>query len=121
MQLHHMPGPTDEARAIQLTQEQLADALYATYDQLLEEAGARVLTPEMRQNAIALAAYAAYQQTVTALEQLLGPASACCQVDSITWSMYSDLFKSEYGVRPGAHVTRAEALEYLGASSEKEV
>lgn len=105
--LEHMPGP-DEARELQLKQWTAYGALMEAFTEAggIEES---FKAPEV------LAARQAYEETVQALQQLLGPDAHCRAVDCDAWSMYSDCFKSEEGFRPQGHVTLDEVFRWFEA------
>lgn len=103
-----MPGPTREAKEKQLEQLILRETLYDTLQKV------RAQNPELE----GIAAYRhaayiekrnAYEKTVAELEAMLGENAHCTAVDCDLWDTYSDWFKSEHGIRPRFHVTRAAA------------
>lgn len=109
----HMPGPTDEARKLQLKQYEACDAMYDAYNQV------RADFPDQPYDAVSKHPLVteksqAYNQLVEELEQLLGAEAHCCQVDCDLWSLFSDWHKSESGFRPrGMHFTRADVKRRL--------
>lgn len=112
LQEHHMPGPTDAARALQLKQYQTADAMYEAWN------NARAKHNYTNDAAVDsepeyVASKAAYEATVTELTALLGPSAHCNFVDCDLWSAFSDCYKSEAGFRPRCHKTRQEVQEYF--------
>lgn len=119
MDITWMPGPTDEARELQLAQ---ANALDAVYDSMrsvdLLNANAR---EALKANPEYQAARARYEQTVQQLQALLGPDAHCNCVDCELWSFYSDCFKSDHGFRPREHMTRADVKAAVERMSDKPV
>lgn len=113
----HMPGPTDEARQLQLKQYEACDAMYtALNDARAAEPGASV--EAAYQNPVFIDKKAVYDGSVTELERLLGAGAHCCQVDCDLWSAFSDWFKSEHNFRPrGMHFTRADVLKRMHSES----
>lgn len=61
----------------------------------------------------------AYQGTVQALLALMGEDAHCCEIDEDLWSLFSDAFKDEVGVRPRFHQTHAEVKRYFQVRSEE--
>jgi len=118
LKIEWMPGPTDEARALQLAQSIALDEQYA----LLNELSAQFL-PEFRDAAYVhptyLAALAKYEATVAELEALLGPDAHCTWVDCELWSHFSDWHKSEEGFRPYGHLTRAQVKVALTVLAQR--
>jgi hypothetical protein len=108
--LDQMPGPTAQARALQLRQMTLLDQLYEALN-----AADRKLSPAERQALPAVvAANASYEATVTALVELLGDEAPCHQVDADLWTLFSDVYKDDVGCRPGAgYWTRSRAQDWL--------
>lgn len=106
-QLSNFPGPTDEARRIQLRQAWAFEAIcdIHCYPEIYA-------TPADMEAALATA-NAAYDATVAELEALLGPDAHCSEVDSELFSSYSDCFKSENDFRPRGHTTRAEVKAWF--------
>lgn len=110
----HMPGPTDEAKTLQLKQYAAYDAMYGALNKLYaihaeltsEIANADPEYSEKKQ---------AYDDTVNQLKALLGPQAHCNQVDCDLWSAFSDIHKSEHGYRPRGHYTAAEVREQFEA------
>lgn len=118
MELSWMPGPTDEARVLQLKQCDLATAWYSALSDLLAEFGHNSdyeinIFDEAAKNPRCLAAKAAYEASVAELTALLGADAHCNEVDCDLWSSYSDCYKSEYNIRPHFHVTATQARAYL--------
>lgn len=67
-----------------------------------------------------VAALAEYELTVKELEAIHGPKAHCDEVDSDLFEFYSDIYKSDHGIRPHGHVTRAEARAYLEERAKKQ-
>lgn len=111
-QLEHMPGPSDEARALQLQQCQAREALYDAWNDAYAKTDYKD-SEAAHQDAAYVAAKAAYEATVTALEALLGPDAHCNAVDTDLWSLFSDCYKDDAGFRPRFHQTRTQVQEYL--------
>lgn len=103
--IEHMPGPTPEAKTLQFKQWGLLTAFYdarAAQPIGMEENG-----PE------ATAALAAYDQSVSELEALLGPEASVQAVDCELGSTFSDVYKSEYGFRPRGHFSLTYVRDWL--------
>lgn len=115
MNIQLMPGPTDEARGLQLAQ---SDALEAFYDACM--ALEQQLGHQNRDAILADPRYtdalAKYDATVAQLEALLGPDAHCNFVDMELWGQFSDWYKSEEGFRPRGHMTRAQVKAALSTS-----
>lgn len=107
MDIAMMPGPTDEARVLQLAQSQALEAFYDTCMDLEQRLG-RKNVDELREEPEYVTALAKYDATVAQLEALLGPNAHCNSVDAELWSQFSDFFKSENGFRPKSHFSRAQ-------------
>lgn len=111
MELEYMPGPTPEAKALQLKQCNLRDAFY--------EARARQPDSVKDNGPEAKQALAAYEASVSELAALLGPDAPCYAVDTDLWSLFSDLHKDEVGVRPRNRYTVAEVKEWIERRSRE--
>lgn len=118
MNIDWMPGPTTQAKQLQLKQCQAREAMYDAW-------GEAVLrrSPENRElaegDAQYLAAKAAYDATVRELAELLGAQAHCNAVDCDLWSLFSDAYKDEAGFRPRSHFTRQEVLDWLERLRER--
>lgn len=112
MDVSDMPGPTDEARALQLKQYAVYDRIGTVWDTLASQLG-RDNHEAIRMYPEYLQVLADYDASVAELEALLGPDAHCNHVDSELWSLFSDCYKSEAGFRPRMHVTRAQAQAYF--------
>lgn len=104
-----MPGPTDQARTLQLAQhalwEQFYDALAAVD---------RSFTHEQRYAApTVVKAREAYDASVVGLVSLLGPTAACHQVDCDLWECFHDVYKDDVGCRPGGGWSLEQVTNYL--------
>lgn len=113
-----MPGPTDEARALQHAQTVVLDEQYAVWRALAAQFPAAAHAainahPEHQ------AAVARYEATVAQLEALLGPDVHCNWVDCELWSCFSDWYKSEEGFRPRLHMTRAQVKVALAELAQR--
>lgn len=109
MELEYMPGPTPEAKALQLKQCELLDAFY----------DARARQPDSKDNGPeATAALAAYEASVAELTALLGPDAPCYAVDTDLWSLFSDLHKDDVGIRPRSGYTVPEVKAWIDRRSE---
>jgi hypothetical protein len=107
-----MVGPSDAARALQLKQWKAHDAMYEALDAAYARTGYK--DRELAHKDVQyLAAFEAYNKTVAELEALLGPTACCSKVDSDLWSLFSDCYKSDTGVRPRHLVTRLNVEAYL--------
>lgn len=109
MELEYMPGPTPEAKALQLKQSNLLDAFY--------EARARQPDSIKDNGPEATQALAAYEASVAELAALLGPDAPCHTVDTDLWSLFSDLHKDEVGVRPKSAYTVSEVKAWIDRHS----
>lgn len=116
MDIHMMPGPTDAARELQLTQSNALDAFYDVC-MALEQTLGHENRDAIRAAPEYTAALAAYESTVAQLQALLGPDAHCNFVDCELWGQFSDLFKSEHGFRPRQHLSRAQVKAALEAAS----
>lgn len=104
-----MVGPTDQARALQLTQCELVQKFYDAIN-----AADRSLThDEVYKTAEVVAARDAYDGSVTQLVALLGPTALCHQVDTELWECFHNVYKDDVGCRPGAGWTLASVQAYL--------
>lgn len=115
LKLEDMPGDTPEVKALQLQQYEAADAMYDTLGRLNQE-NREVPGWTYRsayEHADYKAAFARYEATVKALQDILGEDAHCAQVDSDLWSTYSDIFKDRNGFRPRMHNTVAQVKEWL--------
>lgn len=102
MKIHHMPGPTPEAQQAQLAQWDLRSAFYTAFNETQNEE-----SPECKQ------ARAAYDESVVALEAMLGKDVPCYFVDCDLSTMFSDYYKSVNGCRPhGINYSRQQVLEW---------
>lgn len=99
-----MPGPSPEAKLLQLEQQH---ALGTYYDAI-----ARATQGEAGQVDAAAVALARNQRTVDDLVALLGPDVPCYYVDARLAEEYSDAYKAVYGFRPGQS-QRKEVLEFM--------
>lgn len=109
LQTEHMPGPTDEARVIQLLQWNRRTSFYGALNKFEGS------SPEVSQ------ARVAYEETVVQLEALLGSGAHCNTVDCDLWSMFSDYYKDVVGCRPhGVPFTRSEVLTWIQRQSSQE-
>lgn len=116
MASQNSPDANDTVRVLQAQQAHAYDALYDTFNRVLERVGIYRkegydqvhASPEYQQ------ALKAYNDTVTALVAELGPLANCSAVDIDRWGTYSDCYKSDHGFRPG-HATLAEVNAYLQA------
>lgn len=118
LQEHHMPGPTDAARALQLKQYIAADAMYEAWNNARAKhnyANDAAVNSEPEY----VAGKAAYEATVTELAALLGPDAHCNFVDCDLWSMFSDCYKDENGFRPRFHKTRQDVQAYFDRLRER--
>lgn len=102
------PGPSDEARRLQLRQEWALEA----YWDIRQSDNSRYESVEAQQTAATLA-WNLYLCTVQQLLDLLGPDASAHQVDQDLWSSFSDCYKSETGVRPHFHISRNEVLAWF--------
>jgi hypothetical protein len=106
-----MPGPSDEAKALQFTQHAARDAMYQALN-AVREANPGFSNQDARQHPRYLAAKQTYDRTVEQLVALLGPGVQCFMVDTDLWQEYLDWYKDEYGRRPfGARITRDEVSQ----------
>jgi hypothetical protein len=112
MELQWMPGPTDEARALQLNQCELLDAFYDTWNTLAAQLG-RGNLEAIHAHPDYQAAKARYEASVSELEEMLGPDAHCNSVDAELWSSFSDCYKADKGLRPRWHMTRAQVQAYF--------
>jgi hypothetical protein len=103
--IEHMPGPTAEAKALQLKQWELLTAFYDARN--AQPDGMQGNGPE------ATAALAAYDRSVAELEALLGPEASVQAVDCELGSTFSDVYKSEYGFRPRGHFSLTYVRDWL--------
>jgi hypothetical protein len=103
-----MPGPTSEARLLQIKQHLARDTMYRTLNDVREK-HPHLTNQDARRQPRFQAAKQAYDHTVDQLLVLLGPSVPCFMVDLDQWLEYSDWYKSAYGCRPfGARITRDE-------------
>lgn len=108
-----MPGPSDEAKALQRQQLIACEAMYDALNEVRAESPG-ISYEDAYTHPKYLEKKAAYEGTVTALQTLLGDQAHCNYVDSNLWSTFSDCFKSDNGIRPrGMHYTRDAVLEYF--------
>jgi hypothetical protein len=106
-----MPGPSDDAKALQFNQHVARDAMYRALNDVRED-NPGFTNQEAREHPLYLAAKQAYDRTVEQLLTLLGPDVQCFMVDTDLWQEYSDWFKDAYGHRPfGARITRDEVRQ----------
>lgn len=118
-QLEHMPGPTDEARALQLQQWNAYDEMYEALGEIRAENPGMNFLDAYKEPAY-IEKKEAYQRTVDALHELLGPLAHCARVDTDLWSTFSDIHKSEFGCRPGhGHYTVGYVKEFLATPLNK--
>lgn len=111
----HMPGPSDEARALQLRQYAAYDAMYEALNAVRRENPSLDYQAAYQQPAV-LATKQAYEETVAALQALLGAEAHCNLVDCDLWSAFSDFYKDKNGFRPrGIHFTRDAVHKRLTA------
>lgn len=104
-----MPGPTDQARALQFEQTSLVERLYAAWHGLHSS-----LTLEQSRSIPAVVeAQAAYNANVEALLALLGPNAMCHQVDSDLWECFHNVYKDDVGSRPYGAWPVHEVKAYL--------
>ncbi len=116
-----MPGPTDEARALQLKQCQLNDTRYDVLNDIRSRIGYDAPFEQAAQDSGYIAAKAAYEASVVELQALLGENAHCNEVDCDLWSSFSDCYKSEYNFRPrGQHWTRAQVLKWFDDLVERQ-
>lgn len=102
LKIEYMPGPTPEAKAAQLRQRELITALYAAYNSTRDYE-----SPEYKK------ASAAYDESVQALEALLGPDVPCHFVDCGLADMFSDYYKDVNNFRPhGLGYTRQQVVDW---------
>jgi hypothetical protein len=103
-----MPGPNDEAKALQFKQHVARDAMYQALNDVRQE-NPGFTNQDARQHPRYQDAKHAYDRTVEQLLALLGPGVPCFMVDNDLWQEYSDWYKDEYRCRPfGARITRDE-------------
>lgn len=81
----------------------------------------RALIPLLYNEATAVEALHAYDRMVEELEELLGPDAHANQVDPDLFSLFSDLWKDEYGSRPRHHITRIQARRWINNRSIEQV
>lgn len=110
--LEHCPGPSEEAKRLQLDQYLKCDAMYDAWNDALKEVG-HDKRDAAGQNPAYIAAKKAYDDTVVALQALLGPEAHCNHVDADLWSLYSDCYKDKNNIRPRWHHTRQQVIEWL--------
>lgn len=116
-----MPGPTDEARALQLKQCELYDAMYDVLNAVRQRIGYEAPFEQAAQDPSFVAAKAAYDASVVELQALLGENAHCNEVDTDLWSSFSDCYKSEHNFRPrGQHWTRAQVLKWFDDLVERQ-
>lgn len=115
----HMPGPSDEARALQYKQYQACDAMYDAWNKARAKYNYANEAPVDSDPEYA-ASKAAYEATVNELVALLGPEAGCHLVDSDLWSSFSDCYKDEAGFRPRFHKTRQEVQNYFDRLSNRD-
>lgn len=102
LKIHHMPGPTSEAQAAQLKQRELLNAFYAAYNATRDRD-----SPQCKK------ARAAYDESVEALEALLGKDVPCGFVDCELVDSFSDHYKDIHGFRPhGVGYSRQDVLAW---------
>lgn len=112
LQEHQMPGPTDEARALQYKQYVACDAMYEVWNKVRAKYNYANDAP-VNTDPEYVASKAAYEATVTELLALLGADAGCHLVDSDLWSAFSDCYKEESGFRPRFHQTRQDVEDYF--------
>jgi len=118
LRVDHMPGPTDDARVLQLKQYEAADAMYEAWNKARAKFNYANDAP-VDTDPEYVASKAAYEVTVTELLALLGADAHCNFVDCDLWSAFSDCYKSENGFRPRFHKTRQEVQEYFDRLRER--
>ncbi len=104
-----MPGPTDEARALQQIQGKALLAMYDSFDGDCVALGVNTATEK------SVRAKAEYQKTVDLLVALLGTEAHCNHVDQDKWGYFSDFHKSIVGFRPRDHYSVAMVETWLKA------
>jgi len=111
-----MPGPTDEARKLQLEQCTLLEKLYDAHN--AAEPGLNFA----ERNALAsvVAARQAYDESVTKLIEMLGSDVHCCNVDTSQWEFFSNAFKDDVGCRPHGFWTHSQVQTWLDAFMKRQ-
>jgi hypothetical protein len=110
--LEDMVGSTHEARTLQYQQYVAHDAMYDARNEALAKFNHND-SEAARKDEAYVARKADYESTVVSLEALLGPDAHCNAVDTDLWSLFSDCYKDDVGMRPRFHQTRAQVQAYL--------
>lgn len=109
LKIHHMPGPTPEAQAAQLDQFELLEAVYSAYNKTRS-----MDSPECK------AARAKYDESVQALETMLGKEVPGQFVDCELAQSFSDHYKFVLGLRPrGLGYTRQQMLDWQERNNQQ--
>lgn len=112
-----MPNGAPECRALQDRQIACRDLFYAAFN---HGEAASMKSEDKHTAPNVVAAREAYEATIVELEALLGPEAHCKDVDFDLWLEFSDLYKSELGVRPRFHKTRAQVQQWLDFTYPKQ-
>lgn len=106
-----MPGPTMDAKVLQLKQCELIDRMYDAFNEekTFFRGDIEQLGPKSKQAKIE------YDQSVAELVALLGDDAHCNCVDQDLWNKFSDFYKSMNGFRPRRHFSVADVKQWLAS------